>query len=149
MNCDCLTTYQFRKFVRYKRAKAISVWDLRLTNTVQKSSSGVCWSLISLQTGRPKNRWADKSKEKSRAQVTNSHRLGKMVQRHTTFVKPMSQNLQTQAESGYTGAVSAASANLPGRCEIALHVPGVITTRYLYYLTRFYLVDINSMPIIQ
>ena len=55
-----------------------------------------------------------------------------MVQTHTTFVKPMSQNLQTQAETGYTSALCAESANIPGRCEIALHVIGVVTTRHLY-----------------
>jgi len=58
----------------------------------------------------------------------------------------MSQNLQTQAESGCTGALSAACADLPGRCEIALHVPGAITTRHLYYLTWFFFIDINIMP---
>jgi hypothetical protein len=43
----------------------------------------------------------------------------------------MSQNLQTQEENRYTSVLSAANANLPGRCEIALHVIGVITTRHL------------------
>jgi len=57
----------------------------------------------------------------------------------------MSQNLQTQAESGCTGTLSAASADLPGRCEIALHIPGAITTRHLYYLTWFFFY-INIMP---